>query len=90
MYQTNNSAVSKPGQDSFKQGLTRNTSSIQIGGSTTAQFPNSINYTTINQYQVGASLGQGNYAQVKAAVHKETGFVVAIKIYDKFKIYANQ
>jgi serine/threonine protein kinase len=24
------------------------------------------------------------------AVHKETGFAVAIKIYDKFKIYANQ
>lgn len=53
-------------------------------------FPNCINYTTINQYILGSNLGQGNYAQVKSAIHKDTGFKVAIKIYDKLKLHSNQ
>lgn len=35
-------------------------------------------------------LGQGAYASVKQATHKESGMVVAIKIYDKFKLSSNQ
>ena len=57
--------------------------------STIQPFPNVINYTTINQYIIGTNLGQGAYAQVKSAIHKETGMQVAIKIYDKFKLHAN-
>jgi len=38
---------------------------------------------------MGKTLGQGNYASVKSAIHKETGFEVAIKIYDKYKLYSN-
>lgn len=34
-------------------------------------------------------LGQGAYASVKQATHKESGMVVAIKIYDKFKLSSN-
>jgi len=34
-------------------------------------------------------LGQGAYAQVKNAVHKDTGMNVAIKIYDKYKLHSN-
>ena len=43
----------------------------------------------MTEYQLGSLLGQGNYAQVKQAVHKATGHQVAIKIYDKFKLQAN-
>jgi hypothetical protein len=56
IYQTNSGGNARPAQaaiDPLKQQLTRNMSSNVIGQSTTAQFPNSINYTTINQYQVG-------------------------------------
>ena len=35
-------------------------------------------------------LGQGAYASDKQATHKESGMVVAIKIYDKFKLSSNQ
>jgi 5'-AMP-activated protein kinase, catalytic alpha subunit len=45
-----------------------------------------LNYTKVTEYQLGSLLGQGNYAQVKQAVHKATGHQVAIKIYDKFKL----
>ena len=38
---------------------------------------------------MGSLLGQGNYASVKAATHKDTNMPVAIKIYDKFKLSAN-
>jgi len=58
-------------------------------GLTTAAFPNCMNYTTINQYILSSNLGAGAYAQVKSAIHKETGMQVAIKIYDKFKLHAN-
>ena len=52
-------------------------------------FPGVTNYTNITEYQLGALLGQGNYASVKAATHKDTNMSVAIKIYDKFKLSAN-
>lgn len=48
-----------------------------------------MNYTSVIQYTLGSNLGQGAYAQVKQAVHKDTGMNVAIKIYDKFKLSAN-
>ena len=54
-----------------------------------SQFPGSLNYTSVVDYQLGAMLGSGNYASVKKATHKATGFAVAIKIYDKFKLSAN-
>jgi len=53
------------------------------------QFPGSLNYTSVVDYQLGGLLGSGNYANVKKATHKATGFVVAIKVYDKFKLSAN-
>jgi serine/threonine protein kinase len=34
-------------------------------------------------------LGQGAYAIVREAIHVSTGFRVAIKIYDKFKLNQN-
>ena len=34
-------------------------------------------------------LGQGAYAMVREAVHTATGFVVAVKIYDKYKLNTN-
>lgn len=65
---------------------------INKAGSTTnisQAFPNSINYTTVNQYVLGTNLGSGNYAQVRSAIHRDTNFVVAIKIYDKYKLSQN-
>lgn len=75
--------------DKFKT-IQRSQSNNTLGGIIAPPFPNCINYTTINQYALGANLGQGNYAQVKSAVHKDTGFRVAIKIYDKLKLHQNQ
>lgn len=49
-------------------------------------FPGSLNYTNLTDYQVGSTLGQGAYAVVKQATHKQSGMVVAIKIYDKYKL----
>ncbi len=40
----------------------------------------------IGDYQVTNHLGAGAYANVKQAVHKATGMIVAIKIYEKFKL----
>jgi len=54
-----------------------------------AQFPGSLNYTSVVDYHLGSLLGSGNYASVKKATHKAAGFVVAIKIYDEFKLSAN-
>jgi len=39
---------------------------------------------------MGKLLGQGAYAVVREAVHLETGFKVAIKSYDKYKLNQNQ
>jgi serine/threonine protein kinase len=57
--------------------------------STGTAFAGALNYTSVVQYSLGSNLGQGAYAQVKQAYHKETGLNVAIKIYDKFKLSAN-
>ena len=57
--------------------------------STGTAFAGALNYTSVVQYSLGPNLGQGAYAQVKQAYHKETGLNVAIKIYDKFKLSAN-
>ncbi|OMJ84384.1 hypothetical protein SteCoe_14541 [Stentor coeruleus] len=40
----------------------------------------------IENYAIGKQLGQGAYATVCLATHKKTKEVVAIKIYDKFKL----
>ena len=48
-----------------------------------------MNYTNLGEYQQMGMLGQGAYASVKQATHKECGMVVAIKIYDKFKLSSN-
>lgn len=40
----------------------------------------------IFDYKVGKHLGAGAYALVKQAIHKPTGMLVAIKIYDKVKL----
>mmetsp|Transcript_5890 Transcript_5890/g.9545 ORF Transcript_5890/g.9545 Transcript_5890/m.9545 type:complete len:115 (+) Transcript_5890:1716-2060(+) len=57
---------------------------------TTNSFPGVLNYTTVSEYHLESLLGQGNYAQVKLATHKATGYKVAIKIYDKYKLNSNQ
>ena len=44
------------------------------------------NYTQITDYQIGKHLGSGAYASVKMATHKPTGLVLAIKVYEKFKL----
>lgn len=64
-------------------------SQAAASSSSAQPFPGSLNYTNITEYQQGVLLGQGNYAAVKQATHKATGMVVAIKIYDKFKLSAN-
>lgn len=51
----------------------------------TTEF-NASNYTTIGDYQIGKHLGVGAYASVKQAIHKPTGMLTAIKIYEKFKL----
>lgn len=76
---------SQPALLSKTNNLSSNLDSIRPG----AQFPGSLNFTSVIDYQVGSMLGSGNYASVKKAIHKETGFTVAIKIYDKFKLSAN-
>ena len=45
-----------------------------------------LNFTQIGDYRLGKHLGQGAYASVKQAVHRATGMLLAIKIYDKFKL----
>lgn len=49
-----------------------------------------FNYTSIGDYQIGKHLGAGNYASVKQAIHKETGLITAIKIYEKSKLVDKQ
>lgn len=45
-----------------------------------------MNFTQIADYQLGLHLGAGAYASVKQAVHKKSGLLAAIKIYDKYKL----
>ncbi len=44
------------------------------------------NYTQITDYIIGRHLGSGAYASVKMATHKPTGMILAIKVYEKFKL----
>jgi hypothetical protein len=44
------------------------------------------NFTQLNDYRFGKHIGQGAYAIVKLATHKLTGAVLAIKVYEKFKL----
>ena len=41
---------------------------------------------TIADYSLSIHIGAGAYANVKQAVHKTTGMIVALKIYEKFKL----
>lgn len=41
---------------------------------------------SIEEYTVGRQLGQGAYATVKYAIHKQTSRKVAVKTYDKIKL----
>lgn len=45
-----------------------------------------FNYTSISEYRMGRTLGQGAYAVVKEGQHKNTGQMLAIKVYDKYKM----
>lgn len=45
-----------------------------------------LNYTSIADYRFGKVLGQGAYAVVKEAQHRTTGFNIAVKVYDKYKL----
>jgi len=49
-----------------------------------------LNYTNLAEYSLLGYLGNGSYAQVRQAVHKATGFMVAIKTYDKLKLNENK
>lgn len=42
--------------------------------------------TRVGKYELGRTLGEGNFAKVKWAKHVDTNEVVAIKIIDKEKI----
>jgi|LauGreDrversion4_2_1035121.scaffolds.fasta_scaffold1020001_1 serine/threonine protein kinase len=42
-----------------------------------------LNFTQIGDYKIGKQLGAGAYASVKQAIHRATGMLTAIKIYDK-------
>lgn len=44
----------------------------------------------IDDYNMGKTLGQGAYAQVKQATHTDTGNTLAVKIYDKYKLIDTQ
>jgi 5'-AMP-activated protein kinase catalytic alpha subunit len=41
---------------------------------------------SVGPFLLGETIGRGSIGRVKLAVHKETGFKVAIKIVDKEKI----
>lgn len=45
-----------------------------------------LNFTQIGDYKIGKHLGAGSYASVKQAIHRATGMLTAIKIYDKCKL----
>ena len=42
-----------------------------------------MNLTTLKDYCLGSQLGQGAFAKVREAIHIQTGYKVAIKIYDR-------
>lgn len=55
-------------------GRTKMSNGLDQAKTTTGDFPGSLNYTSVVDYALGAMLGSGNYASVKKATHKETGF----------------
>jgi serine/threonine protein kinase len=63
--------------------------SARIRVDNVTDFPGSLNITSINDYKMGKLLGQGAYALVREADHLGTGFKVAVKIYDKYKLIQN-
>lgn len=44
----------------------------------------------VGRYELGQTLGKGNFSTVKLARHIDTGDNVAIKIFDKHRVFANQ
>lgn len=46
-----------------------------------------LNKNRIGKYELGQTLGEGNFAKVKRAVNVETGQSYAVKILDKEKIF---
>jgi serine/threonine protein kinase len=40
----------------------------------------------MDEYNIMENLGSGGYASVRIALHKKSGFQVAVKIYEKFKL----
>lgn len=48
---------------------------------------NCLNQTTIKDYDIHCMLGQGAFGTVQRAVHRDTGRRVAIKQYEKSKLY---
>jgi hypothetical protein len=48
--------------------------------------PAALSLTDIGDYRFGKVLGQGAYAVVKEAQHRDSGFSVAVKIQDKYKL----
>ena len=53
------------------------------------RFPGALNYTSVEEYKLGKMLGQGAFAMVREAYHVDTGYKVAVKIYDKYKLNKN-
>jgi len=56
---------------------------------TLSKFAGALNLTDMGQYKIGPMLGQGAYAMVRAGLHVQSNFKVAIKIYDKYKLNSN-
>jgi hypothetical protein len=70
-----NISIANRSQPSFAPpGQTKMSFGLDQAKTTTGEFPGSLNYTSVIDYALGAMLGSGNYASVKKATHKETGF----------------
>ena len=83
---------SKPPPRSFNQLIPQNQSIKSLGSvnsSSLFTFTTCTNYTKSSEYTLQGYLGKGSYAQVRQAIHKQSGFIVAIKIYDKLKLMEN-
>ncbi len=57
------------------------TSSSNLETSTPVQFNGKM-----SDYTVGKEIGKGAYAVVKQCIHKPSGIIMAIKIYEKYKL----
>ena len=56
------------------------------GGGVSSNSGSSSSRTRVGKYELGRTLGEGNFAKVKFARNTETGENVAIKILDKEKV----